>query len=369
VTIVRFPGRGAHWPPLQPGVAWPPATGVTLLDALNEKLVAFGRVTWDDGGTHDIDDIGFLTTTVTPGSGSTFEVSTRAVDLTAGPAPRDDGVVIQSYSSGTMPTANAWNKVALASPHTAVAHGALLAVCFELTGFGSETAINISRFTNMDGRQSLNADGMSSFLASTWANVFGVANVALFSDDGAIGTLGPYWLTSSATLQEAWNSGTNPDERGNEFTVDAPIQIDHLWALLGPSGGASADFDLVLYEGTTAVRTVSFDANASPTATRCYVSGPIAPLTLAVGTTYRLVVKPTTANNVDLVVFTYAEAAMRKAFCGTNAAYVTRNDGGAFAAATTTKAAAVGVIISGVDDASGGGGGGGAPFSRVRLGR
>lgn len=364
MTIVRFPGRGAHWPPLNPGNAWPPAFTTSVIDALNEKIAHYGRVSWDDGEMHDIDDIGFFCTTVTPGSGSTFEVSTRAVDLTAGPPVRDDGAVIQSYSSGTMPTANAWNKVALASPHTNVAHGALLAVVMELTGFGSGTVINIARWQNMDNRQSLNADGISTFLAAAWAAVFGVPNVVLFSDDGAIGTLGPYYVASSTTLQEAYNSGTNPDQRGNEFTVDAPLQIDHLWAIVGASGGASANFDIVLYEGTTAQRTVSYDANAVVGATRSYVSGPIAPFTLTPGSTYRIVVQPTTANNVDLVVFTYSEAALRKTFCGTNAAYVTRNDADAFAAVTTTKAAAVGMIISGVDDASGGGGGGaGSIFS------
>ena len=357
MTIVRFPGRGAHWPPLNPGTSWPPNLSASIIDALNEKVVNFGRVTWDDGGTHNIDDIGFLVGSVTAGSGSTLEVSLRDMDLVNGPAPRDDGTVDQSFSTTTMPGSNTWNKVALASARASVAHGALLAVVVELTVFGSGTVINLYRWANMDGRQSLNADGTSTFLASVWANANGVPNIVLFSDDGAIGTLGPYWVATSATIQEAWNNGTNPDERGNELTVDAPIEIDCLWALLGASGGSGADFDLVLYAGTTAERTVSFDANAIATTTRAYVSGPIAPYTLQPGTTYRLIVKPTTANNVDLVVFTYAEAALRKAFCGTNAAYVTRNDGGAFAAVTTTKACAVGVIISGVDDAAGAGGG------------
>ena len=75
-------------------------------------------------------------------------------------------------------------------------------------------------------------------------------------------------------------------------------QIDALWAWAIPSV-AAADYELVLYEDGTAIRTIVVDANAvasnggnpSPHKTM------IAPLTLSTVKLYRLAVKPTTIIN------------------------------------------------------------------------
>ena len=85
-------------------------------------------------------------------------------------------------------------------------------------------------------------------------------NVVLEFTDGTFGTLEASMI-ASAFSSTTFNLGSAADEIAMPFTVPVPLQIDGLRTIVAPAA-ATSNFDLVLYEGTTALQTVSFDGNA-----------------------------------------------------------------------------------------------------------
>lgn len=162
------------------------------------------------------------------------------------------------------------------------------------------------------------------------------------------------------------NTGTTPDEVGNIFRFSVPCRIRGVWATI--FAGTAADFDLVLYEGTTVrlTRTVSDQlANASGVRSLFPVIFP-ATFEAAPNTDYRIVVKPTTGTNVPLTrVIVPSAAAMGMMDGGTTIRRTERTDGGAFSEVDTERVM-VGVLIDALELGGGGGGGGGTKF--VTLG-
>lgn len=114
----------------------------------------------------------------------------------------------------------------------------------------------------------------------------------------------------------------------------------------------------MLYEGTTARRTISFITDTlGADATVRWASGKCEDYALATGTTYYLAVKPTTANSVTLYALDVSAAGHLQAVVGTQG-YSTRTDAGAWAATTTTRWPCVYLDIVGTEAAGGGSGGG-----------
>ena len=361
MSIVRLPGFPRLWPQfprrLENQDAAPSLeTSTMLLDAANERIAVIGHVLWDDGATHDIDTIRFRTGGATSPS-MTLRVSLRDVDATAGPPGQDDSTVDQSATQ-VNPAANTVYSLALDADRTSVAHGALLAVVFDVDTYTSG-AIRIAGLT-VDGTV-LNHRPLWSHRtgAGSWTIGTGVLpGITLLSPAGAnIGIIAglPPCITAAVTAV-ALNTGTTPDEAGLEFTVPAPMWAGGFEIPVNPAAGA--DFDVVLYEGTTVKATVSFDANTwAADAVVRLAQGCFTDVPLTVGQTYRLVVKPTTANSVTVYYATVTAAAEVNAFAGT-VSWNERTDAGAWGAAVATRIPFMSIGISAVDSGGSGGGAG-----------
>jgi hypothetical protein len=120
----------------------------------------------------------------------------------------------------------------------------------------------------------------------------------------------------------------------------------------------SSDFDIVLYDGTTAIATASFDSHQTQASTGVReMFARFSEQTLNVGTNYYLSLKPTTANSVSLKQFDVSDANHLAAWPGGTLCHsATRTDAGSWSDVTTRRPA-MGVLVTALDDAAGGGGG------------
>lgn len=357
MALLRFTGRSMLWPPFTPGVTVAPSlTAVQLtLDAGTEVAAFVGPVCWADRGTHDIRSVSYLAGTITDGSGTTRRTSLQDASATAGPPLQPDGSVDQSFTSTTMPTSDAWTTDTLTADRTNVAHGTLLSVVFDYSVFGSGTILNYQGFVAISDA-SLQSGAV--LFTGTWAARPVNANIILTAADGTIGWIEGGMPCASTTVTEALNTGTTPDEIALDFTPAHALEVDEVWAMVNPTSN-SRNYEIILYEGVTAQRTAVVDANTTQSIGSRINRRPIAPFTLTAGTTYRVAVKPTTANSISVSVITLADAAHRAAYGGTAMGYTSRSDAAdPWDARTTTKVPLCGVGISGIDVGGGTIGGG-----------
>lgn len=341
----------------------PPAFTSSVIDATGEKMAWMGRAIFPDGAGGDIQRVGFLFGTVTKAGGSGLTVSLQNVDLANGPPARPDGtqdqtVAIANGDAGF--ASNLWYRTGALSADRTVSFGEQLAVVVEYDGSGrlSSDAVN---FRNLSAMESVPfyESSCSLFASSAWGNVQVRPNVVLERDDGVFGTLDGSW-PCSAVGTISYGTGTNPDENALQFTPAVNCTINGAYILMFTASSA-ANFDVVLYEGTTALQTVSCDANAmafSAVALRSMFVA-IPPTDLTASTTYRLCLKPTTAGAVDLAYFDVsANGHLDCHGLGATAWLNSRNDGGSWGAGTNTRRPWMGLRFSKFE--SGGGSGGGA---------
>jgi hypothetical protein len=141
-----------------------------------------------------------------------------------------------------------------------------------------------------------------------------------------------------------------------EFQVPFACKTDGFWVSVWSN---TVDFDVVLYDGTTALQTVSFDGNAisGSGGTRHFLQSWASEQELAANTTYRLAVKPTTASTVRIDYFDVNAAGHMTPHAFGQFGTTSRVDGGSWAAATTTRRLHAGLRFSAFHDGAGGGGG------------
>jgi hypothetical protein len=169
----------------------------------------------------------------------------------------------------------------------------------------------------------------------------------------------PGTFPASAITVHTVDSGTDPDEIALKFTPAAPIRVSGVW-LFSDFITADSDFDIVIYEGTSALETLRVQGLYSASATD---GGPHlfmldTALELDAGTAYYAAIKPATTNDFVLYSFDVASAPILDQMSGGQAFhYAQRVDAGAWSA-TTTRRPVMGLIIDGIDDGAGGGGGG-----------
>jgi hypothetical protein len=121
-----------------------------------------------------------------------------------------------------------------------------------------------------------------------------------------------------------------------------------------------ADADLVIYDSAgTQLRSVSIDGNTvRSNATRMYQGVFASDLTVTGGSTYYLVLKPTTATSVSITTMGYNAAGhLEASWLGKDAYSATRTDAGAWTT-NTAEQHPIGVIVSEIGSTGGGGGGG-----------
>lgn len=273
------------------------------IDLGTEKFAFIGRFWHPERTSKNIHKVHWSCSLVS-GGGSSIDLSLQNVSTATAPLQPDetqDQVVtftLASISSG-------WQTHTLGSDRSSVAIGDLLAVVWEFNGGtrGGSDSLSIRGHR----RAGFNAAGPDAAFKSggTWTNpsTGSYPNVIFECDDGTFGTFDEGFVTSNPTLI-AYNSGSSPNEYALQFDVPVEVSVDAAIVTMLLASNTASHFDIVLYEGTTALATVSFDAHTFR-GTSAY--GLLVPfgsdITLTPGTTYYLSLKPTSANNVSLVYF------------------------------------------------------------------
>lgn len=341
------------WWPRPPLIAATPAFTSSVIDASGEKVAWMGQVKTPNRGSKDIRKIGFLTGAITSAGGSNIRASLQNVSATAFQPDETQDQTVDFLI--TAPSANSWYQTEALSADRTVTHGEWLAVVLEFETFAGADAFNVRNHST----SSLD-NGLNSFMlkSGSWAQVgTTMNNMVLEFSDGTFGTLGAVsWPTTGFTAVSA-NTGSDPDELALKFTPNAAFTVEGAW-LHQATGAAGRDFEIVLYEGTTALETLVVDAeylNSTGAALRAFYFA--TPRTVTAGTAHYLAYKATTASNVSINVATVAAAGHLQALAGGEAYhYATRVDGGAWSATTTTRPM-IGLLLSGIHDGAGSGGG------------
>jgi hypothetical protein len=329
------------------------------IDATGEMYAWIGSVWWPDRSvtSRDIRRARFQFGAVVKAGGSGLTFSLQNLDLTNGPPGRPDGTQDQTaaiangnaafVTSGYITTAD------LSADRT-VNFGDRFAAVIEYDGAGrlGSDSFEIRHITTAN-----TGDGPATFLGGAWARTDAANGIVFEFADGTSGLLLPSGPWASGTIASAsLNTGTTPDEVAMQFTPDFKCKIDGAWVGVNLSSGAN--FDIVLYEGTTALRTVSFDGNTLKQTGYQVILAEFAEIELTPSTTYYVALKPTTATNTNFRALTAASAAIAEMWLGGDTvSFASRTDAGAWTE-TDTRRMFAGVRISAIDDGSGGGGGG-----------
>ena len=195
--------------------------------------------------------------------------------------------------------------------------------------------------------------GVANFTAS-WAVGVVAPNILLEFTDGTFGTLEGGWPAAS-TSSTTYNSGSTPDEHALQFDVPFDVKCDGAWAVLNNTV-ATADCDIVLYQGTTVLASGTVDGNvvaANATNRLFRITWP--EINLTTGTTYYLSAKPTTANSIALVDWSVSHVDHWQAHqAPTSWQYITRTNAGAWDAPDPLKRPFAGIHYSAIDFPAGG---------------
>jgi hypothetical protein len=236
-----------------------------------------------------------------------------------------------------------------------------IAVVIEFVSFVASDSVSVGLITTITN----NGLSLSAYNADATTGTYSKASgslpiVALKYDDGTYaipvtGTVACFPLT--AYTATSFNSSSTPDEYAVRFQLPIAARIVGLWARVDPND----DFDLVLYNGTTAERTISFDKDILRSTAPGLLSGYFSSsYDVSANTTYRIAIKPTTTTNI----ITYRWSATNNTLLGLIPGGIewyesTRTDAGSWTDADSNRPFA-GLIISGWETGSGSGSSGGS---------
>lgn len=359
-----FSGRSVPWGYAYDGntLTTPVLNTTLVIDATGEKVAFSGRVWFPSRtGTKDIRRVGFLFGAVTKAGGSGLTVSLQDVSTAAGPPMQPDGTQDQTVAVANGDAnfaSNTWCRTGVLSADRTVAFGALLSVVIEYDGSGRQGADSVVVAGLTSAQSGPFHQSVSTLYTASWVSQSVIPNVILEFSDGTFGTLMDAFPLS-AINSISFNSGSGADEVALEMTFPGPVGVDAAGGIVSPN--ASADLDFVFYEGTSAIANGTVSASLrhmhSASAARPCVGQLPAAIALAAGTTYRLAVKPTTANNVALYYFDVSDANHLTCHIGgTSWAYTSRFDAGAWDAPTTTRRPFLWPWVCALSDGVGGGG-------------
>lgn len=337
---------------------------LATLDAAGETVDMFGRYWWPDRSdtsknlTHIHVNIGAVASF---NAASQWRVSVQGFNGAAGPPARGDGTIAASFTSaaGVGPTATAMNRVALAAP-LAVTFGAKAVIRVDYAAFTAATSIVVrglaTAATMLRGLQ----QGASENTTGSYVEAAFQPIAILEFDDGTFGTLYGFTPVTAINTRTWSNTGsgsgglTNGNQRGLEFTPQITFNADIIGVDVDPDG----DFEILLLEGTTLLETITVDANEVATAGIRRSGFPLTQVrTFTAGTTYRVLIRPTTTTNVSLISVTVGSNAHR-VLIAAGWTSNSRTDSGAMGTAVDTELPLIWFEFSGADDGSGSGGGG-----------
>ncbi len=276
----------------------------STIDATGEKFAMCGGVWTPTSGTKSIHKVGFLFGgAITKAGGSVVTLSLQNVDTTVGPPIQPDGTQDQTATiSNASMVVNTFLLSPALSADRSVTFGENVCVVMEFDGAGrlGSDSITFGSISRNSGSPSTYPNTVLN--TGSWATVNRVPIVVFEFSDGSYGTLDGAYVFSLFNSTVAYNSGSATDEYALKFTV--PVNGTITGVGVGVTTAASADFDIVLYSGTTSLASVSIDYNTWDALVSSVGYVPFPATSLTTGTTYYISVKPTTANNVTIGGYT-----------------------------------------------------------------
>ena len=318
---------------------------MALMDATAEKYGLVFRVP----KTGTILKVGFCTGTVTVGD--TLKAGLYTVDASGNPTATAYGGMVAQTQVVLLTEDDTAFTVTLSTGATATA-GDEVALVVE---FNSFVAGNLNIAGIVGSSSTANQYPYTLSYTASWAKTSYIPIGWFEYSDGSYAYLpGVYPVT--AITSTAINTGSAADELALYFTVPFPTRLSGWGGEVGPQAGAN--FDVVLYDGTTSLGSQSYDGDSKvSTVARGWTQQLATPIALAAGTVYRLAIKPTTANNVSVPVLTLSSAAAANQLeGGTSLYYSTRVDAGAWTD-DTTKRPCLWLLLDQFSDGAGGAGG------------
>lgn len=321
---------------------WAVAFGSTMALTGSGNKCAF-PVTVPFTGT--ITHVGIRLNTVT--SSQTIRVSLQTFDTSTGD-PSGSNYGGSSPGTQAAPAATTSYRVALATPATAT-RGDIIFVVVEFDSTAGNLTVSTCNQLVTSGYPYLDLNTAAWVKSAGWPN--------LYLDYG--GTVYDCLsLPYSALTQTTVNSGTTPDEYAAVFVAPFPCRVCGFKSL-GTAVTTSADCDYVLYDSSSsalATKSISGKRMSAASANRPVEGLFDAGVVLTAGATYRLSVKPSTANNVNVTYWDFPSAAAMDALPGGQSVYYsTRTDAGSWTDVATRRLG-MSMLIDQFDNGAGTGG-------------
>ena len=322
------------------------------LDATGEKAAVIFQIPADG----NITNLGFRTSTVT--TGDTMKIGLYTVDASGNPTT----TAYKGMVAGTQVVAdiddNTYFNVTLGTQATSVVKGDIVALVIEYNSYVAGN-MGITTITSTGGSALAGFPYGDLYLVS-WTKQSTLLAVTIEYSGGVyypiLGIL-PLGSAGVSFVNANVNTATF-DEYGIRINIPIPARAVGIWAAL--YGNTNADFEAILYEGTTALKTIAHDGDYTASV------GTVTPFflffstaqDLTANTNYYIAIRPTTTTNLSFYFFTAPSVAAAAQFHGGAGAYrVKRLNQGAWTEETTIIAH-MGIILDAFSDGVGGGGGG-----------
>jgi hypothetical protein len=344
VTLVNYPS-GLVPAAVFAHITFTGSLSALLMDAAGEKIAKVFRVP----KTGNARTLRFRTGTVT--TGETLKAGLYTVDASGLPTTTAYGGMV----AGTVAVANnddSVEKVVTLATDAAMTKGDLVALVIEWDS--AVGALNLS----YSAQPSIGFP-YPALLTASWAKQLATPLFAVGYDDGTYPLiLGANPYTGGITTV-TFNSGTGTfDEHGILWTHPAAGRVMGILASMQIAAGA--DFEALMYDGTTAVATKAWDGDAfsNPSNMRAVMLPFDSPVEVAAGDVRRYALRPTTANSIQTMQGNVGVAGALEAALGLGNQSTRRLNQGAWDDALTSAVTHIVPIYDQIDNGAGGGGGG-----------
>jgi hypothetical protein len=327
-----------------------------VLNAAGDKLAILFVAT----STTPPDLIAFHISAAT--AGTTGVVEATLENVTAGdPSGAVTNSATGSATISTVSTSGAPKTISGMSGTASLTTGTIYAVVLT-AGSGFDRALTI-RISNGSTSSISFPAVKSKDTAGAWAGESDQGTGACFglADSGGTYMSFPGQLGAFTTSSTAFSSATNPDERGNRFSLAIAARVCGVHVMSYPGsnpGTANDDIKVKLLSSHTATpvtersTTVEGEARSGGHAATVYFASGF---DCAANTTYAVTFEALGSETQTTILYTYGSSGERSAVMGSSFYSTTRNDLGNCTDLTTAMYA-VFPIISHVDDGAGAGG-------------
>lgn len=276
-------------------------SNANVIDAASEK----GALIFVPTKTGNISHIHFRTGTHT--TGATLDIRAETVGATDG---FPTGTLWGTNTNGAQLTAaaNTIYRVALTASAAVTRGGSPIAIVIvnPAVSFGNMALSSLSAGLPNGGMP------YSVLFTGTWAATTSPYIIGVEYDDGTFSFL-PNSCLLSSTANETYSSSTNPNHRGLRFQLSRAESVFGWWAYIDLDGDADVLLVADNWDGNVANalgRTILDKDVRGATAGRNFWLPFDADVSLLANTTYRLIVKPTTATSLTISTMSVSSAAM-----------------------------------------------------------